>query len=281
MALLGKSAARQKLGGARASLLRVRPGFEEQALATRGRDLESVLARFPKTRPALPPRLQAIYTQQYLENRSGATPAASASQRLERWLHRQVAADVAAGPVPTLEIGAGTLNQLNFEPANPAYDIVEPFAELYRDSPLKARVRNIFADLGEAPAGRAYDRITSVAALEHICDLPLVLARAARRLSEGGVLRTAIPSEGGLLWKLGWMCTTGLEFLLRHGLDYGLMMAHEHVNDAFEIETLLRALFAEIAVKSFGIGRQLSLYRFFAARRPRQDVVEAWERRYG
>jgi hypothetical protein len=262
-------------------LLRSPLGFEELALATRERDLESVLARFPKTRPALPPKLQAIYTQQYVENRAGATPAASASQALERWLHRQVAADVGRAPVPTLEIGAGTLNQLNYEPDNPAYDIVEPFEELYRASPLKGRVRDIYADLSDVPAERAYERITSVAALEHICDLPLVLARAAQRLTRGGVLRTAIPSEGGFLWKLGWMCTTGLEFRLRHGLDYGLMMAHEHVNDAREIETLLCALFEDVSIRSFGVGRQLSLYRFLAARRPRPEVIEAWERRFG
>jgi hypothetical protein len=249
-------------------------------LAKRARDLESVLARFPKTRPVLPPRLQAIYTRQYLENRAGATPASSASQRLERWLHRQVAADVALAPAPTLEIGAGTLNQLNFEPENPAYDIVEPFEELYRDSPLRGRVRRIYADVGEAPPGPAYDRITSVAALEHICDLPLTLARAARLLTDRGVMRTAIPSEGGFLWKLGWTMTTGLEFRLRHGLDYGLMMAHEHVNDAAEIETLLSALFEEVTIRSFGFGRQLSLYRFVAARRPRLDVAAAWAARF-
>ena len=249
-------------------------------MARRARDLGSVLARYPKTRPTLPAKLQAIYTRQYLENRAGATPAASASQALERWLHRRVAADTAGGPVPTLEIGAGTLNQLNFEPPNAAYDIVEPFAELYADSPLRGRVRQIFADVADVPATRRYERITSVAALEHICDLPLTLARAARRLSDGGVLRTAIPSEGGFLWKLGWMCTTGLEFRLRHGLDYGLMMAHEHVNDAFEIETLLRALFEDVSVKSFGVGRQLSLYRFLAARRPRPDVITEWEARF-
>ena len=245
------------------------------------RDLEAVLARFPKSRPPLPPELQAIYTRQYKENRAGATPAASASQRLERWLHRQVAADVADGrPKPTLEIGAGTLNQLNFEPANPAYDIVEPFEELFRDSPLKDRVRRVFADVREAPATPAYARITSVAALEHICDLPAVLARASRLLADDGVLRTAIPSEGGFLWKLGWMCTTGLEFRLRHGLDYGLMMAHEHVNDALEIETLLRALFEDVRIKSFGLGRQLSLYRFLAAQRPRLEIADAWEKRF-
>jgi len=242
------------------------------------RDLQSVLARFPKTRPALPPKLQAIYTRQYIENRAGATPAASASQTLERWLHRQVASDGGTGA--TLEIGAGTLNQLNFEPANPAYDIVEPFEDLYRDSPLKGRVRRIYADIAEVPAGAVYERIVSAATLEHICDLPLVLARAVRLLAEGGVLRSAIPSEGGFLWKLGWMCTTGLEFRLRHGLDYGLMMAHEHVNDAAEIETLIRALFEEVEVRSFGFGRQLSLYRFLAARKPRLDVAAAWEARF-
>jgi SAM-dependent methyltransferase len=246
------------------------------------RDLATLLARFPKTRPALPPRLQAIYTRQYIENRGGETPAASLSQRMEQWLHRQVAADVKTGAVAgaTLELGAGTLNQLAYEPASEAYDIVEPFEELYRGSALKARVRTVYADAADVPGDRTYARITSVASLEHICDLPLVLARAARLLAPGGTLRAAIPSEGGFLWKLGWMCTTGLEFRLRHGLDYGLMMAHEHVNDAREIETLLRALFEDLEVRSFGIGRQLSFYRFLAARRPRLDVAAAWETRF-
>ena len=247
----------------------------------RERDLAAVLMRFPKARPELPPKLQAIYTRQYVENRSGATPAASLSQRLERWLHHQVAADVkTGGPRSTLELGAGTLNQLAYEPASDAYDIVEPFEELFRDSPKRARVREVFADAANVPADRRYDRITSVAALEHICDLPLVLARAARHLNAGGTLRAAIPSEGGLLWKLGWMLTTGLEFRLRHGLDYGLMMAHEHVNEARDIEMLLGALFEEVEVRSFGLGRQLSLYRFIAARKPRLDVAAAWEARF-
>jgi SAM-dependent methyltransferase len=247
----------------------------------RERDLAEVLARFPKTRPELPPRLQELYTAQYLENRSGATPAASLSQRLESWLHRQVAADVARGAArSTLELGAGTLNQLAYEPASDAYDIVEPFEDLFRDSPKRDRIRDVYADAGEVPADRLYDRVTSVAALEHICDLPLVLARAARRLKAGGELRSAIPSEGGFLWTLGWRLTTGLEFRLRHGLDYGLMMAHEHVNDARDIETLIQALFEDVEIKSFGVGRQFSLYRFIAARRPRLDVAAAWEARF-
>jgi hypothetical protein len=246
------------------------------------RDLSALLARFPKTRPAMPPKLAEIYTQQYLENRGGETPAASLSQRLERWLHHQVAADVkgVAHPGATLELGAGTLNQLSYEPAGGAYDIVEPFRELFAGSPLIGGVRDTYADIRETPQDRRYARVTSVASLEHICDLPLVLARSARLLSPGGSLRAAIPSEGGLLWKLGWMFTTGLEFRVRHGLDYGLLMAHEHVNDAREIETLIRALFQDVQVKSFGLGRQLSLYRFLAARNPRLDVAAEWEARF-
>ncbi len=246
-----------------------------------GLQADALLTGFPKTRPPIPPRLQEIYASQYKENRDGATRAASLAQRLERWLHLQVAEDVADGQIAdTLELGAGTLNQLEYEPAGGAYDIVEPFTELFQGSPDLHRVRDVFADMAEVPADRRYDRITSVAALEHICDLPLVLARAARLLKPGGVLRSAIPSEGGMLWTLGWMATTGLEFRLRHGLDYGLLMRHEHVNTAGEIEALIRTLFEDVEIRSFGVGRQLSLYRFSAARRPRLEVAEAWEKRF-
>jgi SAM-dependent methyltransferase len=245
-------------------------------------DLAALLARFPKTRPPLSPKMEAIYTQQYLENRSGGSTAASLAQRLESWMHHQVAADVkdAHSSGATLELGAGTLNQLAYEPTGGAYDIVEPFEELYRDSPLLCGVRTTYADIGEAPAAPTYGRITSVAVLEHICDLPLVLARAARRLTPGGTLRAAIPSEGGFLWTLGWMGTTGLEFRLKHGLDYGELMAHEHVNTAPEIETLVRAMFEDVHIKSFGVGRQLSLYRFLTAKSPRMDVAAEWEARF-
>ena len=243
--------------------------------------VEALLARFPKTRPPLSPNIQAIYARQYKENREGGSTAASLSQRLEAWMHRQVAGDVTGGAArATLELGAGTLNQLRHEPATAPYDIVEPFAELFADSPDRARLRHAYADIAQAPADASYQRITSIAALEHICDLPLVLARSAELLTPDGVFRAAIPAEGGFLWKLGWSLTTGLEFRLRHGLDYGELMRHEHVNTAAEIETLVRALFEDVEVRSFGIGRQLSLYRFLAARKPRLDLAAEWISRY-
>ena len=243
--------------------------------------LDALVTAFPKDRTPLPPRFSEIYAQHYSENRAGKSTAASAAQKLEQWMHRQVAADVRDGQAKaTLELGAGNLNQLPFEPDTAPYDIVEPFVELFEGSPRRARVRDIYADIADIPHDRRYARITSVAALEHICDLPVVLARSARLLEPQGSFRAAIPSEGGFLWKLGWSMTTGLEFRLRHGLDYGILMAHEHVNDARQIEALVSGLFEQVSVRSFGVGRQLSLYRFIEASGPRLDVAADWEARF-
>ena len=129
-------------------------------------------------------------------------------------------------------------------------------------------MRNVFADIQEAPETARYARITSVAVLEHIEDLPATLARSALLLDEDGVFLAAIPSEGGLLWRLGWSLTTGLEFRLRRGLDYGVLMRHEHVNSAREIEDLVGGLFGEVKIRSLGIGVQFSFYRFIEARKP-------------
>jgi hypothetical protein len=225
--------------------------------------------------------VQAVFAQYYKENRSGGSAAASLSQKLESWMHRQVAADIGGGAVKaTLELGAGTLNQLGYERFTAPYDVVEPFAELYLDARDRGRIRHAYADIAEVPKAARYQRIISVAALEHICDLPLVLARSAQLLTADGVFRAAIPAEGGLLWRLGWSVATGLEFALRHRLDYGEVMRHEHINTAAEVERLVSTLFADVEVKSFGIGRQFSLYRFLAARGPDLDVAAAWIGRY-
>lgn len=238
----------------------------------------SLFAHFPKIRAPLPEAYQRIYASHYKENRSGGSPASSMAQRMERWLHGRVAADLQGrtGEIATLELGAGTLNQLGHEPAVGPYDIVEPFKSLYVDSPLLPRVRSVYADIAEIPLEARYDRITSVATFEHICNLPEVVARSALLLAPGGTMRASIPSEGTPLWTLGWMLTTGLEFRLRHGLDYGVLMRHEHVNTAREIEDVLRTFFRRVDCKVFGASRALSLYQFFACAEPDMEAAAAY-----
>lgn len=189
---------------------------------------------------------------------------------MESWLHKQVAKDVLESREEklTLEIGAGTLNQLRYEPEVGRYDIVEPFKELYERSADIKRIRNIYNDITEIPGHYRYDRITSVATFEHICNLPEVIAYCGLLLADDGSLRVSIPSEGTLLWTLGWKLTTGLEFRIKYGLDYGMLMRHEHVNTAAEIEKLLRYFFDKVECRVFGLTTSLSLYQFYSCGNP-------------
>lgn len=237
-----------------------------------------MLENYPKVRPPLPKEIQDIYVTYYRSNRDGRTTASSLSQRMESWLHRQVASDVAnenGVEKATLELGAGTLNQLHYEPAVQAYDIVEPFTELYKNSSFLGRIRNIYADISEIPNSSCYDRITSIATLEHVCNLPEVVAQSGLLLTDNGVFRAGVPSEGTWLWTLGWRLTTGLEFRLKYGLDYGQLVSHEHVNTADEIEVVLAYFFKDIRCKVFGLSRATSFYRYYECRFPRRDRCQS------
>ena len=226
----------------------------------------SLLSTFPRERPPLTAAHQAVYAREYKLNRDGALAAAGLAQRLERWMHRQVAAGAGGA---TLELGAGTLNHLPHEPEQGDYDIVEPFADLYENHPALPRIRRVYDDLSEIPDDTRYRRIISIAVLEHMVDLPRELARAGLLLDEGGAFQAGIPSEGGLAWWLGWRCTTGVSYWLRNRLDYGILMRHEHVNNAAEIVLLIRHFFEDVRIKRFPLPfHQLSFYTYIAARKP-------------
>jgi hypothetical protein len=230
---------------------------------------QGILGNFPKTRPPLPAEFQEIYSEHYKQNRNGNSTATGLAQKMESWMHRKIAEDVRRNAEKsTLEIGAGTLNHLPYEPVSSRYDIVEPFESLYRSSPNLSRIGHIFNDILEISADSKYDRIVSIAAFEHICNLPEVVAKTGLLLNDGGCLRIGIPSEGTILWKLGYTLTTGIEFRRRYGLDYNILMKHEHVNTAKEIEEVLRYFFSEVNGKVFGIVKNLSLYQFYSCRKP-------------
>ena len=225
--------------------------------------------QFPKKRTPLPPEYEAIYLKHYRNSREGNSQILGLAQRMERWMHNQVARDVRDGtPKATLEIGAGNLNQLPYEPHSNPYDIVEPFRELFESSPQLQRVRNIYGDVSEIPSQSCYERITSIAVLEHVANLPELVARCALLLTKGGSFRAGIPSEGTILWRLGWQMTTALDFRARYNLDYEVLMHFEHVNTAREIEEVLRYFFGEVRGSVFGVARALSFYQFFACSKP-------------
>ena len=229
-----------------------------------------MFSQFPKQRAPLPPEYAAIYLQHYRNSREGKSQILGAAQQMERWMHRKVAADATSGsPKATLEIGAGNLNQLPYEPQSHPYDIIEPFRELFEASPDLGRIRNVYGDIEDVPPANRYDRITSVAVLEHVEDLPALVARSGLLLADGGSFRAGIPSEGTILWRLGWQMTTALDFRARYNLDYRVLMNYEHVNTAREIEEVLRYFFEEVRRSVFGIMPALSFYQFFACSQPK------------
>lgn len=232
-----------------------------------------ILSKFPKVRKNLPEAYEKIYAEHYLINREGKSKTTSMSQKLEHWLHKQIAKDTKGKKdYATLEIGAGTLNQLDFESINGPYDIIEPFKELYEGSPKLEHIRDIYNDIGDIK-DKKYDRITSAAVFEHIMDLPYVVAKSALLLKDGGCIRTSIPNEGTIMWSLGTKIT-GRDFKKRYGLDYKVLMQYEHVNTSDEIEQVLDYFFERTERSVYGMSKGLAFYRFYEHKNPAIKLAE-------
>lgn len=229
---------------------------------------------YPKQRIELPQQYAEIFEKQYKSNREGTSAASGLAQKMESWLHKKVAGDVSKmHSKKTLEIGAGTLNQLEYEEST-HYDIVEPFKKLYSDSKYIGKINNFYENIDDIDLNNKYERITSIATFEHILNLPEVVAKSCLLLDEKGTLRTSIPNEGTFLWKLGWKLTTGIEFNLKYKLDYGTLMQYEHVNTAIEIENILNYFFEINKCKIFGISKNIGFYRFYESSRPKIEIAK-------
>ncbi len=232
--------------------------------------VQALLDSYPRTRPPLPAGNATIYLEEYQLNRGergGLLYRATAM--LESWMHRRVAAAHGLGD-RILELGAGTLNHLKFEPAASRYDVVEPMKALLQDSPLRSRLHSEYASVFDIAQSEQYDRVLSVAVLEHFEEMPAIIAASGRLIAEGGIFQAGIPAEGGLLWGLAWRLTTGIAYRARTGLAYAPVMRHEHLNTAAEILSVIEHLFVDVRVRWFPLPhRHLAFYGYIEASRPR------------
>ena len=137
-------------------------------------------------------------------------------------------------------------------------------------NPLNKGVSALYQTL-DSPKIPLYNRIISCAVLEHILDLPRVVATSCLLLDKNGVFSASIPSQGRLLWTLGYKATTGLEFRLKYGLDYDVIMKHEHCNNQREIIAVCEYFFDSVQKSLFGICDELSLYTHLSCRAPRKN----------
>lgn len=236
-------------------------------------DIKETLATYPRSRNPLPDEYVRIFEKEYQRNRSGVGGLGKIVQYLESWMHKRTGN---RNRCTLLELGAGTLNHVKYESDETVYDIVEPSSYLL-DKKRLTRIRNVYFSAGEIDLALSYDRIVSVAVLEHMTDLPTELARAALLLKDNGTFQAGIPNEGALIWSLAWKATTGLAFRLRTGLDYAKVMHHEHVNAAQEIVWLVEHFFKQVNVEFFPLSvPYLGLYVYIEAREPNRHVATEW-----
>lgn len=220
--------------------------------------------KWPKTRPAMSEAVKKIYEDNYVSNRAGAGLINNITMYLEQWMHRQIAERQNSSD-SVLEIGAGNLNHAPYLECL-AWDVVEPYNPLYEDgAEFHHMVRRRYTDISETPEN-IYDRVISIAVMEHICDLPTLLRKSNLALKSGGRFQAAIPSEGGLLWRLMSWHIKGFFFRRKYGQDYKEIMRWEHVNNADEIIDEIRKEFGYVRVVRFPkVGRNLSLYTYVEA----------------
>lgn len=222
-------------------------------------EFEKILARYPKKRIKLNDEYKKIYNRHYMRNRSGEGITNLISQKMESWMHKKVSK---LSGVNILEIGAGNLNHVKYESNFTYYDIVEPFTELYFNSPQRKTIRNIFISLEDVK--EKYDKILSIATFEHMLNLPREIDQCKKLLKKNGVLQIAVPCEGEIAFKLGWMLTTGIAFRLKHKLDYSKLIKYEHVNSLKEISILLNNNFVVTKFERSPLFLPIKNFSFYA-----------------
>jgi len=195
---------------------------------------EDILKRYPKKRIDLSEEYKRIYKEHYFLNRAGTGFFNFLSQTMESWMHKKIS-KIQGNEI--LELGAGNLNHIKCENNFSNYDIVEPFKDLYEQSSSKSLLRNTYNSLDEI--NQKYDKIFSIATLEHLTNLPKEILLCKGLLKEDGVFQAAVPCEGEFAFKLGWKLTTSIAFRLKYNLDYSKLIKFEHVNSIEEIYTII------------------------------------------
>ena len=200
-----------------------------------------ICKRYPKKRITLSEEYLKVFTEHYVANRGGTGFANHISQKMESWMHKKVSSKIG---FDILELGAGNLNHIKYEKSFTNYDIIEPFKELYQNSDDLKRIRNIYSSTSKVD--HKYDKIMSIATLEHLTNLPYEIELCKNLLKPNGIFQVAIPCEGEFAFRFASYLTSGISFKLKYNLDYRKIMDHEHVNSLYEIKTIVEHNFKVI-----------------------------------
>ena len=99
-----------------------------------------------------------------------------------------------------------------------------------------------------------FNRIIIFQVLEHISDPENFLLEIMSKLKKGGLLSISLPTDPGILWRLGKLFTK--YFTLRKtykisNKEYEYMQATEHINSIFNLISLIRYNFRNQIEENF------------------------------
>jgi len=224
---------------------------------------------YPRRRAPLPAAHAQFYHREIVAGREGLSLVHRLVLWVESWMHKMVAKKTHGDAI--LELGAGTLNHLSYEKTAEIYDVVEPFNYDYSNTSesITSKIRSFYCNLNDIPPHQKYDRIISIAVLEHVETLPQMIAQSALKLNSGGIFQAGIPSEGEFLWHVCSHLSTGILYRLRTGLDYSTLMEYEHISRASEIIQIIEYFFEEVRIEHFPLSwKTASIYTYIEAKKP-------------
>ena len=144
-----------------------------------------------------------------------------------------------------LEIGAGTASHIDY--IKHKYDkffIVETSKEAFEHYKNDNRVIVKLYDGIKLPfEDNFFDRIIISHVLEHINDPENFLFEIMSKLKEGGLVSISLPTDPGLLWRVGKLFTkyfTAKRTYKISSNEYDYLMATEHINSIFNLISLIR-----------------------------------------
>ena len=155
-----------------------------------------------------------------------------------------------------LEIGAGMAPHLNYLKHDyDEYFIAETSSYAIEHYKGMKNVKPFSYDGTNLPfEDNFFDRIIISHCLEHVSDPEKFLFEVINKLRNGGVLSISLPTDPGLLWRLGKIFTkyyTAKRTYKISSNEYDYLLATEHINSIFNLISLIRYNFKNQIKENF------------------------------
>ena len=155
-----------------------------------------------------------------------------------------------------LEIGAGNKPHYKFLKHNyDEYHIAETSTVKIDNPEQNSKIIFTKYDGKELPyENNLFDRIIISHCLEHIYYPEEFLREVMGKLKTGGVLSISLPTDPGLLFRLGRLYMRFFSIKKNYKIspkEYDYMNATEHVNSIFNLHSIIKHNYANIAKESF------------------------------